>query len=71
MLLEFLYAAVAQSVRAPDCGSGGPQFESRRLYHPKNIDRNPKKRLEKISVLANNLKSKGIAAIYTALNGNV
>src|SRR5260370_36659393 len=28
------HAAVAQLVRAPDCGSGGRWFESARLYHP-------------------------------------
>lgn len=27
-------AALAQLVRAPDCGSGGPPFEPGRLYHP-------------------------------------
>lgn len=26
-------AALAQLVRAPDCGSGGPWFETRRWYH--------------------------------------
>ncbi len=29
----FFHAAVAQLARAPDCGSGGHGFESRRLYH--------------------------------------
>src|SRR5215471_13132711 len=28
-------AAVAQLVRAPDCGSGGRRFESTQLYHSK------------------------------------
>ena len=27
-------AALAQLVRAPDCGSGGPPFEPGRRYHP-------------------------------------
>ena len=30
-------AAVAQLVRAPDCGSGGPPFEPGRRYHPGRI----------------------------------
>jgi hypothetical protein len=29
-----IFAAVAQLVRAPDCGSGGRWFESTQLYHP-------------------------------------
>ncbi len=29
-------AALAQLVRAPDCGSGGPPFEPGRRYHPRS-----------------------------------
>ena len=29
-----LSAALAQLVRAPVCGAGGPWFETKRLYHP-------------------------------------
>ena len=31
-LLRFAFAAVAQLVRAPDCGSGGPPFEPGQRY---------------------------------------
>ena len=33
MFIHILRAALAQLVRAPDCGSGGPWFETRRWYH--------------------------------------
>ena len=31
--LAQMFAALAQLVRAPDCGSGGPRFETGRWYH--------------------------------------
>ena len=32
------FAAVAQLVRAPGCGSGGRWFESHQLYHSKLLN---------------------------------